>query len=281
MKNLLVIVCFCFVFSAYANDSTLYICKYRYTYQADSTRVNSKKDDIMMLIIKPGSSVFFSYLRQLGERNREKELAKLKNDNNRSGMVTLNPLDEKLFSTFFLKNEPEILYIDYVASKTKTTDWFSITQPAYTAIDTLVSPQWIIGSATDSIAGQPCQSATSNFRGRNYTAWFAPHIPFNMGPWLFNGLPGLILKVEDDKNQFLFEATELNLPDSIGTVYKPYAQIEQVSIKKLREMKKLKVQNYQKFQEQVEGRNISIMDANGRPVRYPDLPYNPIDLTKE
>ena len=64
---------------------------------------------------------------------------------------------------------------------------------------------WQIGNETKTIVGYQCQKATCSFRGRNYTAWFAVDIPLSYGPWKFCGLPGLILKVQDDANEYVFE----------------------------------------------------------------------------
>jgi GLPGLI family protein len=39
-------------------------------------------------------------------------------------------------------------------------------------------------------------SGISNFRGRNYYAWYAPDIAVYSGPWKLNGFtPGMILSV--------------------------------------------------------------------------------------
>lgn len=61
----------------------------------------------------------------------------------------------------------------------------------------------------DTILGYHCMLATTQFRGRTYSAWFALDIPINDGPWKFHGLPGLILKVEDSKGIFTFNAIGL------------------------------------------------------------------------
>ena len=42
------------------------------------------------------------------------------------------------------------------------------------------------------------------FGGRIWTAWFAPEIKTSDGPYKFLGLPGLILKLEDDKGDYRF-----------------------------------------------------------------------------
>ncbi|MEM0519471.1 MULTISPECIES: GLPGLI family protein [Aequorivita] len=61
----------------------------------------------------------------------------------------------------------------------------------------------------DSILGFLCNKAKGNFRGRTYTAWYAPDIPVHFGPWKLQGLPGLILKVSDDLEQVEFSAISL------------------------------------------------------------------------
>ncbi|HTN68436.1 MAG TPA: GLPGLI family protein, partial [Dysgonamonadaceae bacterium] len=49
-----------------------------------------------------------------------------------------------------------------------------------------------------------CQMAVCNFRGREWTAWFATYIPVSDGPWKFGGLPGLIMEAYDKGNQYVF-----------------------------------------------------------------------------
>ena len=68
---------------------------------------------------------------------------------------------------------------------------------------------WQISGDTATILGYSCQKAETRFRGRNYKVWFAPEIPINEGPWKFYGLPGLILKVSDDKGLISFESIGL------------------------------------------------------------------------
>lgn len=73
-----------------------------------------------------------------------------------------------------------------------------------------IHPQhWEIATDTLAVLGYNCQKATTSFRGRNYTAWFAMDIPVSEGPWKLYGLPGMILKVEDIENIFSFTAIGL------------------------------------------------------------------------
>ncbi len=59
---------------------------------------------------------------------------------------------------------------------------------------------------TASILGYECTKATCEFAGRSYSAWFTQELPLPFGPYKFGGLPGLILKIEDSEQQFLWEA---------------------------------------------------------------------------
>jgi GLPGLI family protein len=66
--------------------------------------------------------------------------------------------------------------------------------------------EWMTQDEFTTILGYLCQKATTTFRGRNYIAWFAAELPIDDGPWKFYGLPGLILKVEDEQGIFRFTA---------------------------------------------------------------------------
>ncbi len=76
---------------------------------------------------------------------------------------------------------------------------------------------WTLQPGSKDICGQTCRKATTSFRGRNWTAWYAPDIPIDNGPWKFGGLPGLILKVESNDGEQRFEATAIrNNPHTIS-----------------------------------------------------------------
>lgn len=63
---------------------------------------------------------------------------------------------------------------------------------------------WQLTEAQDSIAGLLCYQATTSYGGRHYTAWYAPEIPIADGPYVFCGLPGLIVQIADEREWFQF-----------------------------------------------------------------------------
>lgn len=72
---------------------------------------------------------------------------------------------------------------------------------------------WTLSDSTQTVLGYECSMATTNFRGRDYTAFYTDEILTNIGPWKLHGLPGLILKVESNSyNEFYkIEAIELKI----------------------------------------------------------------------
>ncbi len=62
--------------------------------------------------------------------------------------------------------------------------------------DSITLFDWEILDVKDTlIMNLNCKKAKTNFRGRDYIAYFSPDIANNGGPWKFDGLPGFILKV--------------------------------------------------------------------------------------
>lgn len=94
---------------------------------------------------------------------------------------------------------------------------------------------WQLQEDIDTICGYECQKATCRWRGRDYMAWFAPELPFQLGPWKFGGLPGLIMKISDSDEIYTFEAVAVeqgNFP-----IYKPrgsrYTKVSRDVLRKL------------------------------------------------
>jgi GLPGLI family protein len=85
---------------------------------------------------------------------------------------------------------------------------------------------WKIGNETKKIGENNCKKATTLFRGRKYTAWFAEGIPINKGPWKFYGLPGLIVEVYDDEYVLHIKASKISLNSGKYNIDKRVAWIE-------------------------------------------------------
>lgn len=64
-----------------------------------------------------------------------------------------------------------------------------------------IPPVWKIENTTEKLFGFDCQQATTVYKCRKWTVWFTADFPAAAGPWKLCGLPGLILKATDDRNE--------------------------------------------------------------------------------
>lgn len=63
---------------------------------------------------------------------------------------------------------------------------------------------WQILPEKIDIGDWSCQKATVLYGGREWTAWFTQSIPLQEGPYVFNGLPGMIVRISDRLSDYEF-----------------------------------------------------------------------------
>lgn len=132
--------------------------------------------------------------------------------------------------------------------------------------------KWAMNREKKNILGYECRKATTQYRGRSYTAWYADKIPVNNGPYVFGGLPGLILEIEDDKKYFHFEAIAVNQkPNDI--YLRNDKSIFKVTRDKFRKIQQSYYDNPGFFHGKAYNGDGSQMSIKSNPI-----PYNPIEL---
>ncbi len=251
-----------------SNDTLLYTCSYKFTWQKDPKIEFSKYIDNMVLDIYKNYSSFYS-------TNRQKGLKKTEEDRkNQTPFETIM----KNKAQYHLDAETQILYTFQLENKFLALDKIEA-KIAYKVVDTFGFPIWQINADTMTILNQPCQKATTTFRGRDYIAWFASNIPFQSGPWKFNSLPGLIIKVNDTKNQFAFECVAISSKTNRTKNIIQYNNYKTISLDKLNKLRKQKAEYPLLFAQQ---QNPEITITSGgqpiTPTQKEALPYNPIEL---
>lgn len=88
--------------------------------------------------------------------------------------------------------------------------------------DDINTMEWTLQEETEEILGYNCQLAVSEFRGRTYYAFFTDKLGFNGGPWKFDGLPGMILKVKSQDGVFSITAKSIELKKEETEIPNPY-----------------------------------------------------------
>lgn len=80
----------------------------------------------------------------------------------------------------------------------------------YVIEDSLRHLTWKLEDESKTILGYNCKKATGKTeRGSDVEAWFTEEIPMSSGPENFNGLPGMILQININKEEFLITAVNL------------------------------------------------------------------------
>lgn len=129
--------------------------------------------------------------------------------------------------------------------------------------------QWELTSSFKSILSYRVQKATVNYAGRNWVAWFTESIPINKGPYIFGDLPGLILELYDQGENFHFVISGIN--GSAGSIYKRNEE----KILKISEKEYLRLNK--SFHKKP---GVFIKSPSNFKSDLEELPYNPIELDK-
>ena len=135
---------------------------------------------------------------------------------------TLLDKDNKTTKYVKIGNDTTYMYKDFIKK-----DMFSeenIFTKVFDVKDELNVFKWKIETDTLTILNYKCRKASLTFRGRDYVAYFSEEIPISDGPWKFNGLPGLILKVMivNSTSVFSMEVSELRITKNAKKIINPY-----------------------------------------------------------
>lgn len=145
--------------------------------------------------------------------------------------------DVKESNYYKTKGSSLIYYTEYVV-KDKTP---------YFVYDSIPELNWeLIPNQTDTILGYICNKAKLKFRGSNLTAYYTNDISFSFGPWKFDGLPGLILKISEDEypNKIYWEAKKIIFP------YNEKSQLYPNKEKYTYSLKEFKIMSYNIYDKQ-------------------------------
>lgn len=184
---------------AQSPDKALARVRYSFTHVQDTTQKDKPYTENMLLVIGKNASVYTSYDKI--NRNLEMEKQIQEQIKNQAGS---NQMSIKIGSEGGMPKAVSALDYFYYAKENKFFTKERIFNN-YLMEEDAPKINWKISKDTASFSGVKCQKATANFKGRNWTAWFAPDMPFQSGPWKLNGLPGLIIEAIDETKTVHFQ----------------------------------------------------------------------------
>lgn len=158
---------------------------YEYKFVTDSTDKNKAEQEIMYLDIAKKGSKFYSQKRFEADSIREDRIAKKMRD--------FTGIDYGKISFSVEKSYPDYKVL-----------FFNQLDVDYYKVKDQRKLDWKILPEKEKIGEFNAQKASVNFAGRKWTAWFVPDLPIQDGPYKFYGLPGMIIKVEDNTQSHSF-----------------------------------------------------------------------------
>ena len=188
----------------------------RFVYQVvttpDSTNVESKKTEIAYLDTDGAKSYFY------GEN-------RIKRDSVMERMRSTRSFDRTQMEN--LRSN-----IDYIVEKNIADQSLlfksRIGRDQYSYKES-PSFNWQILPETVKIGEYETQKAIAKFGGRTWFAWFTQQVPLQDGPYKFSGLPGLIVKVQDEKGDYSFDLMQTK---KIGEIQEPQTRGQYIDVSK-------------------------------------------------
>lgn len=191
MKNFLSILLIA-VFSVANAQETANRFFYELTYAPNKDSLGKKNKEMMILDITKDKSIYRDYLAVSQDSILKAEVEAMQ----KAGVFKdlSKTIKQPKFMHVITKTYPsmEISYADYILQD-------KVSYKESNPFD------WKVSTEKAKIGEYNAQKATTSFAGRNWTAWFSTEIPFQDGPYKFSGLPGLIVKVEDDAKNYSWE----------------------------------------------------------------------------
>lgn len=174
MKSLLLLPLILF-FSLHAGQTHRFF--YELQFKKDSLQAESQKK-IMVLDVNPDETKYYDY--SFLEKDSINQVTRQQNVN-WSNQI---PVSRKRNSNKNLNYQ----MIEFQLYSYPTEDIIS----------------WKLSDETKKYLDFTVQKAICEFGGRHWTAWFTKDIPFSEGPYKFQGLPGLVVLLEDSQKQYSF-----------------------------------------------------------------------------
>lgn len=197
-KHLLLSACLLvLVFSVRAQkpDTANIIIHYKFSHLPDTTNLKNIHQENMILLVGKRSTAYKSYDARLAALDAKRQVQEQMAANGGNGKIRVNQKNGAMGGTeyYLFPDKNKLIRIER-----ELFNRYLIEEP-FPIIN------WQTSTDTATFGGLHCQKATTHFKGRDYTAWFCPDIPFHGGPWKLSGLPGLILEAYDAKKLVVFK----------------------------------------------------------------------------
>ena len=247
-------------------DDVLFSVQYKMAFVVDTSKRDKPLEEMMMLVVGSKMSLFHSYTKFIADSMIAAQMA---------AGASFEAIAEKMRG--FASQIDYKIYKNYPSGKVTTLD--QVAGSRFRCEEANERPDWELLPDTATILSYLCQKASCVFKGRAYEAWYAPEIAKSDGPWKLHGLPGLILKASDSRNEYSFECIALVQAQGKESIQYGAAGYEPLSRSALDKQ-------YERYAADPVGyvtssnpnARIIVKGPDGQEIRPKNTPFNPIEL---
>jgi GLPGLI family protein len=185
----------CFAAKAQKPEIAKEVVHYKFSHIRDTAAKDKPYTENMVLFLGQTSSAYKSFDKRTQDALMKKQLADQAAEQKGSGTMNFKITGTRPTTRAVYYQFPSVNKL--IRKETLITPYL-IEEP-------MPVINWKISTDTASFGQLHCQKATGHFKGRDYTAWFCPDLPFHAGPWKLNGLPGLIVEAYDTNKEVVFK----------------------------------------------------------------------------
>lgn len=247
-------------------ENAKYRIFYSLSFSEDTTFTDFKTECQTVLLVGDKYSSFLDY------NSLRKD--SIYNSLIRAGQEAISVVGQTVAIGRLIKFKP-IIIKNYPSKNDFTFQEMITSRENYRYTDNDIKIKWQLSSDEKQIGKYKCKKATCTYRGRNYIAWYSPDIILSDGPYVFTGLPGLILKLYDDKKHYTFSLNGLEQAKGYNPIYLPSDNIVNSTRKEVRQIISNLKANPASILQMMGGRAKVSEDVIKK---VQPKPYNPIEL---
>jgi GLPGLI family protein len=190
MKNVIIFLIFGLINNLYSQNNKVLKVEYNEIVSYIPSIINYDKGILYVSHLESSYKTIFSNSKNL-----------LKSDDQ---TLIIQVKDEEYFSEIYLDRRDNLLF-ENIFERRALKRYYSV-------YEKLPKMNWELINESKTIENFECKKAKTVFRGRTYVVWYSEEIPISVGPWKFNGLPGIILSVEDSEGIYKWYAKNITYP---------------------------------------------------------------------
>ncbi len=181
--------------------------KYRITYDCDAQIVTGKSNTYRWTLdIGENAAVFYN----ANSRAYIRELAEVKANGDATALIDQLPVISEKYP-----NKNDLQIVVGTPERGKYTYYKRVLNSGLKYEEDLPQIEWQLTDSMKTICEYNCQQAIGYVYGRTWTVWYSIELPLSYGPYVFNGLPGLIMAAKDSDDLFDFVAVGVeNAPNN-------------------------------------------------------------------